>query len=90
MAAELKRRAEANGLSLALVSSKFLESNNKVVKAILARFTGSGRHKDGSFALLTLVQGFIRFIATSCVKRLAVYAELARDLKNNQAADILD
>jgi hypothetical protein len=86
MAAVLK----ANGLSLALVSSKFLDANKTVVKAIMARLPGGGMHKDCSFAHLPLVHGFNRCIATSLVKRLAVYAELATDLENNQNADILD
>jgi hypothetical protein len=55
MAAELK----ANGLSLALVSSEFLEANNTVVKAtIMARTPGRGGHEEGSVAHLPLAQAF--------------------------------
>lgn len=73
MSAALKEQ----GLSLAVVSSKFLEANNKVVKAVMRRLPGGGKRRDGSYAHLPLVQGLKRCVAASFVKRQALYMEMS-------------
>jgi hypothetical protein len=40
----MSRVLKERGLSLAVVSSKFLEANHKVVKAIMRRLPEGGRH----------------------------------------------
>jgi hypothetical protein len=73
MSAALKEQ----GLSLAVVSSKFLEAKNKVVKAVMRRLPGGGKRRDGSYAHLPLVQGLKRCVAALFVKRQALYMEMA-------------
>jgi hypothetical protein len=55
-------------MSLALLSSKLLEANNKFVKAVLRRLPGGGTHK-AKLSYLPLVQGFLKCIACSYVIR---------------------
>jgi hypothetical protein len=56
-------------LSLAVLSSNFLEANNKVAKAVMRRLPGGGVRQPGG-EHLPLVQGFKRCHAVSCVVRL--------------------
>jgi hypothetical protein len=72
---DMSKVLKERGLSLAVVSSKFLEANNKVVKAIMRRLPGGGRH-TGSCAHLPLVQGLKRCIAASRVRRLELYKSI--------------
>jgi hypothetical protein len=39
---DMSKVLKERGLSLAVVSSKFLEANNKVVKAVMRRLPGGG------------------------------------------------
>jgi hypothetical protein len=55
-------------MSLALLSSKFLEANNKCVKAVLRRLSGGGTRK-ANMSHLPLVQGFLKCGACSYVVR---------------------
>jgi hypothetical protein len=55
-------------MSLALLSSKFLEANNKFVKAVLRRLPGRGMRK-GNMSHVPLVQGFLKCISCSYVVR---------------------
>jgi hypothetical protein len=64
-------------MSLALLSSKFLEANNKCVKAVLRRLPGGGTHK-ANMSHLPLVQGFLMCIACSyVVRRTQLYPSFA-------------
>jgi hypothetical protein len=56
-------------LSLAVLSSKFLEANKEVAKAVMRRLPGGGVRQPGG-EHLPLVQGFKRCHAVSCVVRL--------------------
>jgi hypothetical protein len=55
-------------MSLDLLSSKFLETNNKLVKAVLRRLPGGGTHR-ANMSHLPLVQGFLQYVACSYVVR---------------------
>jgi hypothetical protein len=61
------------GLSLGVVSSKFLEASNKIVKSIMRRLPGGGKNTDGSVAHLPLVQGLKRCLVASYVARMQLY-----------------
>jgi hypothetical protein len=56
-------------LSLAVLSSKILEANNKVAKAVMRRLLG-GKVRQPGEEHLPFVQGFKRCHAVSCVVRL--------------------
>jgi NADH:ubiquinone oxidoreductase subunit E len=72
---DMSKVLKEHGRSLAVVSSKFLEANNKVVKAIMRRLPGRGR-RTSSFAHLPLVQGLKRCITASCVRRVELYKSI--------------
>jgi hypothetical protein len=55
-------------MSLALLSSKFLEANNTFVKAVLRRLTGGGTRR-ANMSHLPLVQGLLKCVACSYVVR---------------------
>lgn len=74
---DMSKLLQKQGLSLAIVSSKFLEANNKVVKAVMRRLPGGGQRRDGSFAHLPLVQGLKRCIAASHARRQELYKAFA-------------
>jgi hypothetical protein len=65
------------GLLLAMLSSKFLEANNNIVKAVLRRLPGGGQRREGSHAHLPLVQGLKKCIVMGWVSRPALYRSLA-------------
>jgi hypothetical protein len=65
------------GLSLAMLSSKILEANNKIVKAVLHRLPVVGQRREGSHAHLPLVQGLKKCIVMGRVSRPALYRSLA-------------
>jgi hypothetical protein len=67
-------------LSLAVLSSIFLEANNKVVKAVMRRFPGGDvRRPEGGH--LPLVQGFKRcYAASSIVHFTQTYPGFAEEL----------
>jgi hypothetical protein len=73
----MSKQLKSKGLSLAVVSSKFLEANNKVVKAVMRRLPGGGKRRDGTFAHLPLVQGLKRCIAAGHVRRQELYKAFA-------------
>lgn len=66
------------GMSLAMVSSKFLEANNKVVKAVMRRLPGGGRSRAGH-AHLPLVQGLKRCIAMATIGRPKLYKHMMEE-----------
>jgi hypothetical protein len=61
------------GLSLGVVSSKFLEASNKIMKSIMRRLPGGGMNSHGSVAHLPLVQGVKRCLVASHVARMQLY-----------------
>jgi hypothetical protein len=75
-------------LSLAKLSSKFLEANNKVVKAVMRRLPGGGvRRPEGGH--LPLVQGFKRCYAASCIVRYTqTYPGFAEELSATEEEDM--
>ena len=64
----------AQGMSLAVVSSKFLEANNKVVEAVMRRLPGGSTKRDGRNSHLPVVQALRRCVASSFVARPEAYA----------------
>jgi hypothetical protein len=83
---DMSKVLKERGLSLAVVSSKFLEANNKVVKAIMRRLPGWGRH-TGSCAHLPLVQGLKRCIAASRVCRVELYKSIQNEEVDESVLD---
>jgi hypothetical protein len=71
------KRLSKHGLSLAMMSSTFLEANNIIVKAVLRRLPGGGQRREGSAALLPLVQGLKKCIVMGRVSRPALFCLLA-------------
>lgn len=67
------------GLPLAVLSSKFLETNNKVAKGFMRKLPGGGRRRGGSWAHLPLVQGLKRCTIASAVAREQLYKLAADD-----------
>ena len=59
------------------MSSRFLEANNKNVKAIMRNLPGGGQKRDGTFAHLPLVQGLKRSVASAAVARRQLYERAA-------------
>jgi hypothetical protein len=71
-------------LSLAVLSSKFLEANNKVAKAVMRRLPEAGVRQPGR-EYLPLVQGFKRCHAVSCVVRYTqTYPTFAKELIDSE------
>jgi hypothetical protein len=62
--------------SLAVVSSRFLEANNKVVKAVMKRLPGGAVRRSGSHAHLPLVHGLKKRIALAHVSRPKLYESM--------------
>lgn len=70
------RALAAEGMSLAAVSSKFLEALNKTVKKALRRLPGGGRagkKTQDVYARLPIVQGFKKVVAACKVQRTKLY-----------------
>jgi hypothetical protein len=74
---DMSKLLKKQGLSMAIVPSKILEANKKVVKAVMLRLPGRGKRRDGSFAHLPLVQGLKQCIAASHVRRQELYKSFA-------------
>ena len=85
---DIMRQLEAAGLTLAVLSSKYLEALNKTVKAILKRLTGGGgrtagkrkRTADDVGARLPIAQGYKKICAVARVQREALYKLFARNM----------
>jgi hypothetical protein len=69
-------------MSLALLYSKFLEANNKFVKAVLRRLPGGGTRRANR-SQMPLVEGFLKCFACSYVvghtQRYTSFAALVED-----------
>ena len=67
-------RLQQRGLSIAALSSKYLEALNKTVKGIMKRLPGGGTTNTETGAHLVVVQAYKRLWTHNLIKRLALLA----------------
>jgi truncated hemoglobin YjbI len=78
---EQQRTLLDQGMSLGMVSSKFLEANNKVVKGVMRRLPGGGSQASTSASRMPLVQALKKCIAMGKMGRHRVYKDMLESCK---------
>jgi hypothetical protein len=74
------------GLSLALMSSRYLEANNKVVKSRYKSLPGGGRQREGSYCNEPVFLTFSHLYQHNFVKRRLLWKKVAHQRKEAEKA----
>jgi hypothetical protein len=73
------------GLSLALMSGRYLEANNEVVKSRYKSLSGGGRQREGSYGNEPVFLTFSRLYQHNFIKRRLLWNKIA--LQRNKAEE---
>lgn len=81
------RALQSMGLSMAIVSSRFLEANNRTVKARVHTLPGGGRKVEGEYCHDALFLSFTYLTERNFVQRRVAYAQVeeARGERDSQS-----